>query len=156
MHDSSTGESQMVDFGHVGDIDSVDVKLLRTLLESDFIPVVASLGADAEGKVLNINADTVASRICEAIGAEKLILVSDVDGILDAEGKLINRVTVPEVQDLIKSGVISGGMVPKAQAILKVLQGDVHSVHIINGTKASSLLTEIFTNTGCGTMIFRN
>lgn len=156
VHDSSTGESQMVDFGHVGDIDSVDVKLLRTLLESDFIPVVASLGADAEGKVLNINADTVASRICEAIGAEKLILVSDVDGILDSEGKLINRVTVPEVQELITSGVISGGMVPKAQAILNVLKGDVHSVHIINGTKASSLLTEIFTNTGCGTMIFRN
>ena len=156
VRDSATGESQMVDFGHVGDIDSIDVKLLQTLLESDFIPVVASLGADTEGNVLNINADTVASRICEAIGAEKLILVSDVDGILDAEGKLINRVTVPEVQDLIKSGVISGGMVPKAQAILNVLKGDVHSVHIINGTKASSLLTEIFTNTGCGTMIFRN
>ena len=156
VRDSATGESQMVDFGHVGDIDSIDVKLLQTLLESDFIPVVASLGADAEGNVLNINADTVASRICEAIGAEKLILVSDVDGILDAEGKLINRVTVPEVHDLIQSGVINGGMVPKAQAILNVLKGDVHSVHIINGTKPSSLLTEIFTNTGCGTMIFRD
>ncbi len=153
--DSATGKTKMVDFGHVGDIDSVDVKLIRTLLEADFIPVVASLGADHDGKVLNINADTVASRICEAIGAEKLVLVSDVDGILDDDGKLINRITVPEVEELIQSGVVKGGMVPKAQAILNVLKGNVHSVHIINGTKPSSLLTEVFTNTGCGTMIFR-
>ena len=106
--------------------------------------------------MLNINADTVASRICNSLGAEKLILVSDVDGILDDQGNLINRITVPEVNALIQSGVIKGGMVPKAQAILNVLKGDVHSVHIINGTKSSSLLTEIFTNTGCGTMIFRS
>lgn len=153
--DSETGETKMVDFGHVGDIESIDVKVLRTLLEGDFIPVIASLGADDEGNILNINADTVASRICEALGAEKLVLVSDVDGILGRDGKLVNRVTVPEVRAMIESGVITGGMVPKAQAILNVLEGSVHSVHIINGTKPSSLLTEIFTNTGCGTMIFR-
>ena len=129
---------------------------MKTLLDADFIPVVASLGADEDGNVLNINADTVASRICNSLGAEKLILVSDVDGILDDQGNLINRITVPEVNALIQSGVIKGGMVPKAQAILNVLKGDVHSVHIINGTKSSSLLTEIFTNTGCGTMIFRS
>jgi acetylglutamate kinase len=151
-----TGKREMVDFGHVGDIEKVDVKLLTTLLAADFIPVIASLGADAEGNVLNINADTVASRIGGALRAEKLILASDVDGILRGDGTLINRATVAEVQGLIKEGVIKGGMIPKAQAVMDALKDGVHSVHIINGMKPSTLLTEIFTDSGCGTMIYRN
>lgn len=151
-----TGRKELVDFGHVGDITRVDVKLLKTLLDADFIPVIASLGGDDEGRVLNINADTVASKIAGALACEKLILASDVDGILRADGTLISRASISEVQALLQSGVIKGGMIPKAQGILEALKDGVRSVHIINGMKPSSLLTEVFTDTGCGTMIFRD
>jgi len=150
-----TGKKELVDFGHVGDIVGVDVKLLKTLLDADFIPVIASLGADDEGNVLNINADTVASKIAGALACQKLILASDVDGILRGDGSLVSRATVAEVQAFIKEGVIKGGMIPKAQGILDALKDGVRSVHIINGMKPSSVLTEVFTDTGCGTMIYR-
>lgn len=153
-----TGKSEMVDFGHVGDIDRVDDRLLKVLLDADYIPVIASLGADAEGHVFNINADTVAGCIARSLGAEKLILASDVDGIYkgdDGAREIIQRATVQEVQALIKGGVIRGGMVPKAQSAIEALGKGVGSVHIINGMRPNSLLTEIFTDSGCGTMIFR-
>lgn len=149
-----TGKRELVDFGHVGDIVGVDVRILKTLLDADFVPVIASLADDAEGNVLNINADTVASRVAGALTCEKLILASDVDGILRGDGTLINRATVHEIQSLIREGVIKGGMIPKAQGILEALKDGVRTVHIINGMKPSSLLTEVFTDTGCGTMIF--
>ncbi len=149
-----TGKRELVDFGHVGDIVGVDVRVLKTLLDADFVPVVASLADDSEGNVLNINADTVASRIAGALACEKLILASDVDGILRADGTLINRATVPELHSLIREGVIKGGMIPKAQGIVEALKDGVRTVHIVNGLKPSSLLTEVFTDTGCGTMIF--
>lgn len=150
-----TGKKELVDFGHVGDVVGVDVRVLQTLIAADFVPVVSSLADDAEGNVLNINADTVASKIAGALACEKLILASDVDGILRGDGTLINRASVTEVQSLIKEGVIKGGMIPKAQGIMDALKDGVRTVHIINGMKPSSLLTEIFTDGGCGTMIFR-
>jgi acetylglutamate kinase len=154
--DEKTGQEQMVDYGHVGDIESIDPKLLETLLAADFVPVMASLGGDDAGNILNINADTVASEIASALKAEKLILVTDVDGILREDKSLISRVTPQEIDQLIKDGVIRGGMVPKATSAVEALKDGVQSVHIISGKKPSTLLAEVFTETGSGTMIHRN
>jgi acetylglutamate kinase len=154
--DEKTGQEQMVDYGHVGDIESIDPKLLETLLAADFVPVMASLGGDDAGNILNINADTVASEIASALKAEKLILVTDVDGILREDKSLISRVTPQEIDQLIKDGIIRGGMVPKATSAVEALKDGVQSVHIISGKKPSTLLAEVFTETGSGTMIHRN
>ena len=155
MKNETTGVDEMVDFGHVGDIESIDPKLLVTLLAADFVPVMASLGGDDAGSILNINADTVASEIASALKAEKLILVTDVEGILRDDKSLISRVTPTEIAELIKSGVIRGGMVPKATSAVEALKDGVQSVHIISGKKPSTLLAEVFTETGSGTMIHR-
>jgi acetylglutamate kinase len=156
MMNEKTGEEEVVDFGHVGDIESVDPKLLTTLLNADFVPVMASLGGDDAGNILNINADTVAAEVASALRAEKLILVTDVDGILRADKSLISRVTPPEIDALIQEGVIRGGMVPKAQSAVEALKDGVQSVHIISGKKPSTLLAEVFTEAGSGTMIYRS
>lgn len=156
MINEKTGLEEVVDFGHVGDIESVDPKLLQTLLAADFVPVMASLGGDDAGNILNINADTVASEIASVLKAEKLFLVTDVDGILRADKTLISRVTPNEIDRLIAEGVIKGGMVPKAQSAVEALKDGVQSVHIISGKKRSTLLAEVFTDTGSGTMIHRN
>jgi acetylglutamate kinase len=156
IRNEKTGQDEVVDFGHVGDIQSVDPKLLETLLAADFVPVMASLGGDDAGNILNINADTVAAEIASALKAEKLILVTDVEGILRDDKTLISRVTPQEIGDLIKSNVIRGGMVPKATSAVEALKDGVQSVHIISGKKASTLLAEVFTETGSGTMIHRN
>lgn len=148
-----TGKSEMVDFGHVGDIASVDTKLLTTLLAADFVPVIASLGGDDSGNILNINADTVASKIAGALHAQKLILASDVDGILREDKTLLSRTTPSEIDELIKKGVIRGGMIPKAQSAVEALMDGVKAVHIVNGKSVSSLLAEVFTDTGSGTML---
>lgn len=158
VRNAETGKDEMVDYGHVGDIQKVDARLLRTLLEGDFVPVLASLGSDADGNILNINADTVASAIAKEISAEKLILASNVDGIYRIEGdrkELLSRLSETEANRLMETGVIRGGMIPKTQEALAALREGVRTVHIINGVKASSLLTEVFTNSGCGTMLYR-
>jgi acetylglutamate kinase len=154
--DEKTGVEEVVDFGHVGDIESVDPKLLITLLNADFVPVMASLGGDDAGNILNINADTVASEVASSLRAEKLILVTDVEGILRNDKSLISRVTPHEIDALVKEGVIRGGMVPKAQSAVEALKDGVQSVHIISGKKPSTLLAEVFTEAGSGTMIHRN
>lgn len=150
------GVEEMVDYGHVGDIESIDPRLLVTLLNADFVPVMASLGGDDLGNILNINADTVASEIASALRAEKLFMVTDVDGILREDKTLISRVTPKEIERLIKDGVIKGGMVPKATSAVEALKDGVGSVHIISGKKPSTLLSEVFTDTGAGTMIYRD
>jgi acetylglutamate kinase len=143
----------MVDFGLVGDIVSVDPRLLRTLLAADFVPVIAPLGGDDGGHIFNINADTVASKIAGALAAEKLLLVTDVDGILRADGSLLSRTTAREIDALIADGVVRGGMVPKARAAVAALEEGVRSVHILSGRRRSTLLAEVFTDTGSGTMV---
>ncbi|MBI2933118.1 MAG: acetylglutamate kinase [Planctomycetes bacterium] len=155
MKVEETGKKELVDFGHVGDIDHVDAKLLRTLLDADFVPVIASLGADEQGNILNINADTESGAIAGALGAEKLNLASDIDGIVRADQTIVSRATVQEIRAFIKDGVIRGGMIPKAESCVGALGDGVGSVHIINGMKPSTLLQEIFTDTGSGTMICR-
>jgi acetylglutamate kinase len=152
----ATGESEQVDFGHVGDILEIDERLLRVLLEHDYLPVVSSLGADAEGSVFNINADTIASEIAVGLQAEKLILLSDVDGVYlrpgDAASKF-SRLTASEIERLIREGVARGGMIPKLQSIAGLLRRGVGSAHIIDGSQRNALLSEVFTDEGTGTMI---
>lgn len=150
-----TGKEEVVDYGHVGDIESIDPKLLTTLLNADFLPIMASLGGDDDGNILNINADTVAAEVASALKAEKLILVTDVEGILRGDKTLISRATPEEIAQLIKDGVIKGGMIPKANAAVEALKDGVQSVHIISGKKPSTLLAEVFTEEGSGTMIHR-
>ena len=154
--DRETGESAQVDFGHVGDIIEIDVRLLAMLLDHDYLPVISSLGADAEGKVFNINADTVASEIAIQLKAEKLVLLSDVDGIYlkagESDSKL-SRLSADEAEKLINSGAATGGMIPKLQNIIELLRRGVKSAHLINGNSRNTLLAEVFTDEGTGTMI---
>ena len=151
-----TGESERVDFGHVGDVLEIDDRLLRVLLDHDYLPVVSSLGADAEGRVFNINADTIAAEIAVRLEAEKLVMLSDVDGIYLRPGEQatkISRLTCAEVEALIRDGVATGGMIPKLQNITELLCRGVRSAHIIKGSMRNALLSEVFTDEGTGTMI---
>ncbi len=153
-----TGESERVDFGHVGDVVEINTRLLCVLLDQSYLPVVSSLGADAEGMVFNINADTIASEIAVRLEAEKLILLSDVDGIYldggDPRTKL-SRLTVDEAEALVSEGRATGGMIPKLQGIAALLRRGVKSAHIINCSLRNALLAEVFTDEGTGTMIVR-
>jgi acetylglutamate kinase len=151
-----TGESSQIDFGHVGDILEIDVRLLTVLLDQGYLPVVSSLGADAEGKVFNINADTIAAEIAIQLQAEKLVLLSDVDGIYLRAGEpetKLSRLTADEAQALVTEGSATGGMIPKLENIIGILRRGVKSAHIIDGNSRNALLAEVFTNEGTGTMI---
>lgn len=151
-----TGVRDKVDFGHVGDVVQINSRLLTVLLDHGYLPVISSLGADDEGMVFNINADTIAAEIAVQLQSEKLILLSDVDGIYlktgDPDTKL-SRLTAVEAEELVSSGAASGGMIPKLQSITTLLRRGVHSAHIISGTRRNALLSEIFTDKGTGTMI---
>ncbi|MEW6125691.1 MAG: acetylglutamate kinase [Acidobacteriota bacterium] len=152
----ATGQIETVDFGHVGDIVDINVRLLELLLDNDYIPVISSLGADEQGNVYNINADTIAAEIAAKLQAEKLILMTDVDGILRDKGdpaSRISRLTVDEAEALVKNKVVSAGMLPKIAAIASLIRRGVRSAHIINGSKRNALLYEVFTDEGAGTMI---
>lgn len=151
-----TGVKDKVDFGHVGDVVQINTRLLTVLLDHGYLPVISSLGADDEGMVFNINADTIAAEIAVQLQAEKLVLLSDVDGLYLTAGDpstKVSRVTASEAGELISSGAASGGMIPKLQSIIVLLERGVHSAHIISGTKRNALLSEIFTDKGTGTMI---
>jgi acetylglutamate kinase len=151
-----TGESERVDFGHVGDIVHINDRLLRVLLDHDYLPVVSSLGADAEGRVFNINADTIAAEIAVRVEAEKLVILSDVDGVYlrpGEEATKLSRLTAGEIDALVRDGVATGGMIPKLQNIAELLRRGVRSAHIIKGSSRNALLAEVFTDEGTGTMI---
>ncbi|HEX8687480.1 MAG TPA: acetylglutamate kinase [Pyrinomonadaceae bacterium] len=151
-----TGERGVVDFGHVGDVLEIDDRLLRVLLDHEYLPVVSPLGADGEGRVFNINADTIAAEIAVRLEAEKLVMLSDVDGIYLRPGEQatkISRLTAAEVEALIRDGVATGGMIPKLQNITELLRRGVRSAHIIKGSLRNALLSEVFTDEGTGTMI---
>ena len=151
-----TGERSQVDFGHVGDVVKINSRLLTVLLDQGYLPVISSLGADAEGTVFNINADTIAAEIAAQLKAEKLILLSDVDGIYLRPGEpdtKLSRLTADEADAMIENGAATGGMIPKLQSITALLRRGVHSAHILSGITRNALLTEIFTDSGTGTMI---
>jgi len=148
-----------VDYGFVGDIDSVDADILRTQLDSGLLPVISPLSADATGTLLNINADTVAAALAAALGAEKLILATGAPGILEDRGdpgSLISFMDLADLRRLRDQGLLADGMLPKATAIERALQGGVPRVHVISYKLPDSLLLEVFTNEGTGTLVVEN
>lgn len=151
--DSATGESRTVDFGYVGDILEADPRVITTLVSDGFVPVIASLAADDDGTVYNVNADTVASAIAVSLGAEKWIVATNVPGVLDRDRQLVSHLTPDEARAAIWDGTVTGGMIPKLEAALAAIDAGVGSVHLIDGTRAGALLDEVFTIGGNGTMI---
>lgn len=139
--------------GRVGDVESVDPSILSQLIESGFIPVIAPIAVDEEGLALNVNADTAAGRIAAALSAAKLVLMTDVEGVLDAAGKLLSSVTAHDAEDLIAREVVRGGMIPKLRCALEAVSDGVEKVHVIDGRRRHALLLEIFTDRGVGTEI---
>lgn len=151
-----TGQVESVDYGNVGDIVEVDTHLLELLLGGGYLPVISSLAADDSGKVFNINADTIAAEIAVSLKAEKLILLSDVNGIYvdpnDKSSKL-DRLSTVDAFKMIKSGKATGGMIPKLQSLASLLSRGVGSAHVISGSERNALLAEVFTDEGTGTMV---
>jgi acetylglutamate kinase len=150
-----TGQVEVVDFGHVGDIVKINVRLIQLLLDHNYIPVISSLGADEQGNIYNINTDTIAAEIAVRLKAEKLVLLTDVDGILLDLGdpsSRISRLSIEEGERLVRDRVVSAGMLPKISAIAGLIRRGVRSAHIINGNKRNALLHEVFTDEGAGTM----
>ena len=124
-----------------------------SLTQSGFIPIIAPVGAGEEGETYNINADLVASEIARALSASRLILLTDVDGVLDSKGELVSSVGAGQMKELIETGTISGGMIPKIECALNAVENGVEKAHIINGKKRHSLIIELFTNEGIGTEV---
>jgi len=143
------------DLGRVGTPERVDVSLIRTLTKDGFIPVVAPVGVDASGDTHNVNADTAAGAIAEALSAEKLILLTDVEGVLDDGKQLIHQMTEGEVKRAIASGTVKGGMIPKLECAVHAMERGVTAAHIIDGRVPHALLLEIFTDGGVGTKLVR-
>ena len=141
------------DIGRVGEPEHIDPQLLLRMTQSGFIPVVAPIGIDADGQTYNINADVAAGRIAEAVGAEKLILLTDVEGVLDADGKLMPKLDRFAARAALEDGTIDGGMIPKVECCVRAREAGVTSTHIIDGRIAHALLLEIFTDGGVGTLI---
>lgn len=147
------GASEIIDIGHVGEVEQIDTQVLNVILDSDFIPVIAPIGVDREGRTYNINADLVAGKLAEVMGAEKLMLLTNVAGLLDADGNILTGLNTPEVDALIADGTISGGMLPKIGCALDAVKGGVNSAHIVDGRVPHAVLLEIFTDEGVGTLI---
>ncbi len=148
-----TGVSEIVDLGLVGEVTRIDPAILDSLEEGGFIPVIAPIGVGPEGETLNINADYVASAVAGALKAEKLILLTDVAGLLDKKGRVISTLKKGQISGLIKDETISGGMMPKVQACTQALKEGVGKTHIVDGRIPHCLLLEIFTKEGIGTEI---
>jgi acetylglutamate kinase len=144
---------EIIDMGLVGEITSIDSRVLKVLAEGEFIPVIAPVGGGDEGETYNINADLVAGQIAASLGARKLILLTDTEGVLDREGKLFSTLKRAEVHGLIEKGVIKGGMIPKVTCCLHALEGGVRKAHIIDGRTPHAILLEVFTRIGVGTEI---
>lgn len=147
---------EIIDIGQVGEVEHVNVGVIDMLVNSDFIPVIAPIGVDAQGNSYNINADLVAGKIAEFLKAEKLMLLTNVEGLKDKEGNVLTGLTTPEVDALIADGTIYGGMLPKIACALDAVKGGVHSAHIIDGRVNHAVLLEIFTDEGVGTLITNN
>lgn len=150
-------EGEKLDIGFVGTITKVNPEVIELLLEKDYIPVISSIGTDEEGETYNINADFVAGAVAGALQAHRLIFLTDVDGVFrdfNDKTSLISSMSATEAYENIASGVISGGMLPKVDTCLKAIENGVSHVIILNGKRRHSILLELFTDEGCGTMIF--
>jgi acetylglutamate kinase len=152
-HSPELGASEIIDIGHVGEVDKIDTEVLKVILDSDFIPVIAPIGADAKGSTYNINADLVAGKLAQVLQAEKLMLLTNVEGLLNKEGQVLTGLSTAEVDSLIADGTISGGMLPKIGCALEAVKSGVASAHIIDGRVPHAVLLETFTNEGIGTLI---
>ena len=147
--------SEIIDIGHVGEVQGIDIGVLEMLAGTDFIPVIAPIGVDDAGQSYNINADLVAGKLAEVLRAEKLILLTNVSGLKDKAGKILTGLSAERVQELIDDGTIYGGMLPKIQCALDAVQNGVRTSHIIDGRVAHAVLLEILTDQGIGTLISR-
>lgn len=144
------------ELGFVGDVSKVRTHLIQGLLDDGFVPVMSTIGVDAHGQSLNVNADTAAGAVAEALGAEKIIYLTDIAGLrrnLDDESSLIDRIVVSDLEKLVSDGTISGGMIPKVDSCIQAVRGGVKSAHILDGRIAHVLLLELLTDQGVGTMI---
>lgn len=148
-----TQASEIIDIGHVGEVSSIDPAVVEMLSQSDFIPVIAPIGVGKDGHSYNINADLVAGKVAEVLKAEKLMLLTNIPGILDQQGSLLTGLTVEDIDQLIADGTISGGMIPKTRCGTDALEGGVNSVHIIDGRVEHAVLLELFTDQGVGTLL---
>ena len=149
-------KSEIIDIGHVGEVDSIDNAVIDMLLHGDIIPVVAPIGVGHDGASYNINADLVAGKLAESINAEKLILLTNIAGLQSKEGDVLTGLSAEQVNELIADGTIYGGMLPKIGCALDAVQNGVNSVHIIDGRVAHATMLEIFSNEGVGTKITKN
>ena len=145
--------SEIIDIGHVGEVESINTSIVDMLVNGDFIPVIAPIGVGEDGKSYNINADLVAGKLAEVMQAEKLIVLTNTGGLQDRDGKVLTGLTTADVDELIDSGVISGGMLPKIRSTLQAVHNGVSTAHIIDGRVQHAVLLEIFTDQGVGTLI---
>jgi acetylglutamate kinase len=146
---------EIIDLGHVGEVASIDTGIVDFLVSGDFIPVIAPIGVGDDGHSYNINADLVAGKVAEALGAEKLLLLTNTPGLLDRDGRLLTGLEVGEVEALIEDGTVHGGMLPKVDCALDAVRGGVGAAQIIDGRVEHAVLLELFTSTGVGTLIGR-
>jgi len=149
------GPPEMLDLGYVGEVEAINRDLLEVLKQGNFIPVIAPIGVGEDGQTYNINADLVAGRVAAALQAEKLILLTDVEGVLDKDGRMISSIKAGEVERLKAEGVLSGGMLPKLDCCVQALAGGARKAHIVDGRKPHAVLLEIFTDQGIGTEIVK-
>ena len=153
VYDPGNRAGQELDLGFVGEPESVDTRVLELLIGADIVPVVAPVGVGADGQTYNINADTAAGAIAGALGAERLLMMTDVPGVLDPGGELIPELTLAEAQAGIEAGWISGGMIPKVETCMDAVRGGVKGAVILDGRVPHAVLRELFTNQGAGTLI---
>jgi acetylglutamate kinase len=152
-NDPATETSEIIDIGHVGEVESIDTSVLDMLIHGDFIPVVAPIGVGKDGHSYNINADLVAGKLAEVMAAEKLILLTNTSGILDQNDQLLSGLSASDVSQLIKDGVIHGGMLPKVRCALDAINSGVRSSHIIDGRVEHAVMLELFTDDGVGSLM---
>jgi acetylglutamate kinase len=145
--------SEIVDIGHVGEVEQIDTEVLQVILGSNFIPVIAPIGVGEDGSTYNINADLVAGKLAQVMQAEKLMLLTNVAGLLDKQGQILTGLTTAQVDALIADGTISGGMLPKIRCALDAVKSGVNSAHIVDGRVPHAVLLETFTDEGMGTLI---
>ncbi|MAM69917.1 MAG: acetylglutamate kinase [Gammaproteobacteria bacterium] len=146
-------EPEIIDIGHVGEVESIDPQIINMITNSDFIPVIAPIGTGEDGMSYNINADLVAGKLAQLVGAEKLLLLTNIAGVQDQQGEVLTGLSTEQVQDLIADGTIHGGMLPKVRCALDAVSSGVNSAQIIDGRVPHAVLLEIFTNKGVGTQI---
>lgn len=154
----AAGNETLQDIGFVGDVSKVNPEIIDTVIKEGYIPVIAPVGVDEDGFGYNINADYVAGEVAAALNADKLIMLTDIDGVYEDfkdKSSFISTLNIERVQDMVRQGIIDGGMIPKLEACVKALEGGVEKAHIIDGRVAHSILLEIFTDQGIGTMVVK-